>query len=616
MLPFHIDQYSPFTVKKTVLSNTSYNCAFEEGKIKISLLCPRIYCLNGCYLKLDHDFESKTDVVKMRYCGIEDGCDLYTCTVSPCTGLYYFYFTALCDGKEYTVESCGDEKHGRITEEYPDKFQLMIYKTEYTPVKWFSDGAMYHIFVDRFCRSDRKIPVRDDAVMINDWYGGKVEYAEYPGQPLKNNTFFGGDLYGICSKLDYLSSLGITTLYLSPVFKAYSNHKYDTGDYTAIDEMFGGQKAFKKLVKEAHSRNMKIILDGVFNHTGDDSIYFNKYKKYDSCGAYNGKESPYYSWYDFSEYPDKYRSWWGISILPSLNHTRSSLREFLCGENGVIRYWLRQGADGWRLDVADELPEDLLFDIKKAADAEKPGSLVIGEVWEDASNKIAYSSRRHYFSGKALDGVMNYPLRNAVISYSKYGDECAMNYALTILSRHYPQYSLLNTMNFLGTHDTERILTVLGGEDAANASGSQLSEMRMTPEQLKEGKKRLRFAFALLACCPGVPCIYYGDEAGCEGYRDPFNRRPYPWGKEDTELVEYFKNILKMRKKHKALRGGKTDVVYAENGVLVFRRYIGNHGVLCIFNGNQYNKCVYVGGEKLMLDGMSFTLKEYAERNK
>ncbi len=611
MLPFSLKQSEPFIVRKTVNGKNYFSCAFEKGEIKISLLSPRIYCLNGCTLLLEHDFSDITDTYKMEYEGMEDGLDVYSATVSPEVGLYYFYFNTECNGNIMTVTSGGDEKKGFLTDGYPDKFQLTVYHNEYRQVNWFSDGAMYHIFVDRFCKTSHKIPVRDDAVYISDWDGGEVEYVEYPGQPLKNNTFFGGSLYGVTSKLDYLKDLGIKTIYLSPIFKAYSNHKYDTGDYTKIDEMFGGEEAFDGLVKEAHERGMKIILDGVFNHTGDDSLYFNKYKKYPSKGAYHSKDSKYYDWYDFTEHPDKYRAWWGIGILPSLNHTRKDLREYICGENGVIRYWLRRGADGWRLDVADELPDDLLYDIKKACDAEKPGSLLIGEVWEDASNKIAYSYRRHYFQGKQLDGVMNYPLRNAIIDFAKYGNEQAVEYALTILSRHYPHYNLLNVMNFLGTHDTERILTVLGGKEISGEAGSVLAKTRMTEDELKNGKSRLKLAFALLLCSPGVPCIYYGDEAGCEGYRDPFNRRPYPWGREDCELVEFFKNTLKLRDTYDALKYGTTEVLKTSHGVIVFKREYEKSRILCIFNANDHGISVNLQNMNVSLDAMSFTTVEY-----
>ena len=611
MLPFSLKQNQPFIIRKKVNGEDFFDCAFEKGEITISLLSPRIYCLNGCTLLLEHDFSTVTDSFKMEYEGLENGYDVYSVTVDPEIGLYYFHFSIEADGQFFNVGSSGDEKKGYLSEEYPSKFQLMIYHDVYKQPTWFSEGAMYHIFVDRFCKTRHNIPVREDAVLIRDWDGGEVEYVEYPGQPLKNNTFFGGNLYGVVSKLDYLLDLGIKTIYLSPIFKAYSNHKYDTGDYMKIDEMFGGEEAFDKLVKEAHKRDMKIILDGVFNHTGDDSLYFNKYKKYSTIGAYHSKNSQYYKWYDFWDHPDKYRAWWGIGILPSLNHTRKDLREYICGENGVIRHWLRRGADGWRLDVADELPEDLLYDIKKACNAEKPGSLLIGEVWEDASNKISYSQRRHYFDGKQLDGVMNYPLRNAIISFTKYADEKAFEYALTILSRHYPHGDMLHAMNFLGTHDTERILTVLGGKPADGQPGSVLSKLRMSDDELKLGKKRLKFAFALLVCSPGVPCIYYGDEAGCEGYRDPFNRRPYPWGREDGDLVEYFRETLKLRSKYDSLKYGTAEIVKAEKGVLLFKRQSKNDRVMCIFNANNEKRSVYFKDKMISLDGLSFKAVEY-----
>lgn len=190
------------------------------------------------------------------------------------------------------------------------------------------------------------------------------EYPAYPGAPLKNNRFYGGTLLGIIDKLEYIRSLGVDTIYLSPIFDAASNHKYDTADYMSVDSMFGGEKAFKALIKKAHEYGIGIILDGVFNHTGSDSIYFNKYGHYKTLGAYQSKKSKYYSWYDFKNYPDEYTAWWGIDILPRIHPDKPDCRKYFVGKDGVIAKYASMGIDGFRLDVADELSDDFIAEIK------------------------------------------------------------------------------------------------------------------------------------------------------------------------------------------------------------------------------------------------------------
>ena len=451
-----------------------------------------------------------------------------------------------------------------------EDFQLTVFDGSYTPPSWFRGGTMYHIFVDRFAKSGICAP--KPYAKMADNLQDTPQYAEKPGAPLANDLFFGGDLYGIKERLDYLSGLGVTCIYLSPIFDARSNHKYDTGDYLHVDSMFGGDRALEALIEAARSKNIRIILDGVFNHTGDDSIYFNKYGNYDSTGAYQSPDSPYADWYSFRSYPDEYESWWGIPILPTTNKESDGFRNFIFGTDGIVPHYLKKGIAGWRLDVADELPEKFLCDLTKSAKNVDKEALIIGEVWEDASNKISYSRRRKYFRGNELDSVMNYPWRNAVIDFVKHGGAEQFKAAVLTLYEHYPKCVSDNLMNILGTHDTERILTVLGADSANGYTNAQLAEKKMTAAQRRHAVCLLKLAYTIIATLPGVPCIYYGDEAGMEGYGDPFNRRFFPWGEEDRELIDYYRKIGSIRRQESVFREGILTFDLAQADVVVYRR--------------------------------------------
>lgn len=530
--------------------------------------------------------------------------DRYTLTLSlrGLVGLYYA--SVLFDTGKGKMRFSYDPLHYAplLTEASApyEPFALTVYKSAYDTPSWFKGGLLYQIFVDRFSPGG-EVVLRGDAILNPDWENGIPQYAPWRGAPLANNMFFGGTLWGVADKLDYLSSLGVTALYLSPVFEAYSNHKYDTGDYLVIDAMFGGEKAFSHLIAEAKKRSIGVILDGVFNHTGDDSRYFNKYGKYDSLGAFQSTESPYYPWYSFSDYPQSYRSWWGIDILPAVNTGERSYQEFVCGEEGVVRRYLKLGAAGWRLDVADELSEDLIRKIRTACKAEKEDALLLGEVWEDAAEKVAYGQRRHYFQGEELDGVMNYPLRNALIDYVMSGKAKPLFAVLKRLYAHYPKPASDAAMNLLGTHDTERILTRLSGVGENGRGPDELAVARLTPEERQLAIGRLRQAWFLLSMLPGVPCIYYGDEAGMEGYYDPFNRRTFPWGREDHELVAFYRTIGRIRREEKIFAEGWFRLI--ENlpeGVLAFYRFDDETTYLAAVNLSEKNLLLPFSGLELL----------------
>ena len=452
------------------------------------------------------------------------------------------------------------------------RWQLTVYEDTGTP-DWFGRGVTYQIFPDRFCRTGTP----DVSGMVGrrwlheSWDDQPVFRPDEDGQ-ITNRDFFGGSLAGITEKLDYLQSLSVTTLYLNPIFEAASNHRYDTADYRAIDPLLGDEETFRTLCREAHKRGMRVMLDGVFNHTGSRSRYFNADGFYPELGAAQSQDSPYYDWYSFHPWPTDYDAWWGVKTLPAVNEQRPAYRQFIFkGEDSVVRHWLRCGADGWRLDVADELPGDFIAGIRRAIEDEKPDGYLLGEVWEDGSNKVAYSQRRRYLLGRETHGLMNYPLRTALLRWLGGGDAAEFRESMETLRANYPPAAFYGAMNFLGTHDTPRILTLLGAEHIP-AAKEERAAFALSPAQLARGRAKLRLAGMLLYGFPGSPTLFYGDEAGMQGFEDPLNRGTYPWGREDTGLLDFFRALGRLRKERRSLQSGSLTYIYAQGGGLVITR--------------------------------------------
>ena len=478
-----------------------------------------------------------------------------------------------------------------------EDWQLTVYDKDFHTPEWLRGGIIYQIFPDRFASSGtKKQDVPSDRVLRTDRDGDPYWIPTAEGKVL-NNDYFGGDLNGIEQKLGYLKSLGVTCIYLNPIFEAQSNHRYDTANYEKIDSMLGTEKDFKSLCESAKKLGIRIMLDGVFSHTGDDSRYFNRYSRYDSLGAYQSKESPYYGWYKFNKWPDDYESWWGIEILPEVNEDNSDFIEYITGKNGIARKWLKLGASGWRLDVADELPDEFLDEFRKAVKEEKADGLVLGEVWEDASNKSSYGKLRRYLLGKQLDSVMNYPFAGAVIDFIR--DANAELFASRVMSivENYPKEVLDVLMNHLSTHDTMRAITALAGESCAYRDRKWQSTHSLDEREYHYGMKLLMAASVMQFALPGVPTIYYGDEAGMQGYKDPFNRRCYPWGKENGELVEWYKKLGKIRNENRVFKDGRFEILSAVAGCVAFSRKNDDEAILVISNSNPHPITYYVKSE-------------------
>ncbi len=492
--------------------------------------------------------------------------DYFELSLCLSVGLYFYCFS-VDDGRFIGKDV---DYRGEITYN-PEYFQLTVFDLNYVTPTWLPGGVIYQIFPDRFNRgiSEKKVP--NDKYLHEKWDELPVFEPNEHGQVV-NNDFFGGDLQGIIDKLDYLKDLGVTVIYLNPIFKAYSNHRYDTGDYMSIDPLLGTIKDFEQLIKVANNKGIRIVLDGVFNHTGDDSLYFNKYGKYDSIGAYQSKDSKYYGWYNFINYPDKYDAWWGISVLPAVNESNEGFLDFITGKDGVLEYYTKLGIGGWRLDVVDELPATFVKRIRKAVKGINPEAVIIGEVWEDASNKISYGVRREYFQGEELDSVMNYPLKNAILSYVTTGDEKQLVSVIKTQIDHYPSKVLHSLMNILATHDTVRLLTAVSGNDMTGKSKAEMSVAKIDQVKLDDAILKLKIAVLLQFTLCGVPSIYYGDEVGMEGYVDPLNRRCFPWGNENLEIANWYKFLACIRKEYDAFTDGEFNEIYSGDGVFVYSR--------------------------------------------
>ena len=484
---------------------------------------------------------------------------------------YYFQFWR-ADGS-----GCKLDKNGYNYSDDKNKinpWQLTVYEKSHTPF-WFGAGVTYQIFPDRFRRD--KIPdasgMIGNRVVHEDW---NEEPVSNPPDGIWNRDFFGGNLKGVLSKLDYLSDLGVSTIYFNPMFESGSNHRYDTADYMKLDPMIGTEEDFRELCREANRRGMRIVLDGVFSHTGSRSRYFNVDGFYPELGAAQSKDSKYYPWYDFQEWPSKYTAWWGIHTLPDVKEENQDYQNYIIwNQDSVIRHWLRAGASGWRLDVADELPDFFIEHIRTVMHETASYAILIGEVWEDASNKISYSKRRKYFLGRELHGVMNYPFRSAVLDYLRGGDGDAFRETLETLRENYPAAAFDSAMNFLGTHDTPRILTVLGAENYPQ-SREERARFKLSPEERERGLILVKLAAMILFAFPGSPTIYYGDEYGMDGWEDPFNRRTVPWGQETPEIEDlqaHFKALGKLRRDRISLQRGDLRWLYTSGPILAFSRW-------------------------------------------
>lgn len=542
--------------------------------------------------------------VEMRFEKSENGFSVYTADyVFDAAGIYYYRFEMRNrDGVWYYGR--GENGESVCGENLPE-WQLTVYKSTYKTPDFAKGNIIYHIFVDRFNRADGVKTKRK--YRLHESFSESPEVVSADGKYYADD-FFGGNFNGIREKLDYLEELGVGIIYLSPIFKAYSNHRYDTGDYLKVDELLGTEDDFKRLLDAAHEKGMKIILDGVFNHSGADSLYFNKFGTYDSLGAYQSKSSPYYDWYYFKKFPDEYACWWGCDNVPDLNKSNKDYRALVFGKNGVVEKWQKLGADGWRLDVVDELPIDFVNLLIKKIKSVNKDALVIGEVWEDASTKVSYGELRPYLLGDQLDGTMNYPFMNAIIAYVRDGDEKFFKDTVQSILENYPKETVYCLMNSLGTHDTVRIINALSDVRAHGWSKTHKLGYKLPDSEYEKAKKKLYLASVLQFTLPGIPSIFYGDEAGLQGFDDPINRRPYPWGSEDKEILAHYKKLGRIRRENRAVFSGGFNM-RDENGLVAYERAGGDDEILIAVNAGADDKTLFISKEYTSL----YNNKEYKD---
>lgn len=542
--------------------------------------------------------------VEMRFEKSENGFSVYTADyVFDAAGIYYYRFEMRNrDGVWYYGR--GENGESVCGENLPE-WQLTVYKSSYKTPDFAKGNIIYHVFVDRFNRADGVKTKRK--YRLHESFSESPEVVSADGKYYADD-FFGGNFNGIREKLDYLEELGVGIIYLSPIFKAFSNHRYDTGDYLKVDELLGTEDDFKRLLDAAHEKGMKIILDGVFNHSGADSLYFNKFGTYDSLGAYQSKSSPYYDWYYFKKFPDEYACWWGCDNVPDLNKSNKDYRALVFGKNGVVEKWQKLGADGWRLDVVDELPIDFVNLLIKKIKSVNKDALVIGEVWEDASTKVSYGELRPYLLGDQLDGTMNYPFMNAIIAYIRDGDEKFFKDTVQSILENYPKETVYCLMNSLGTHDTVRIINALSDVRAHGWSKTHKLGYKLPDSEYEKAKKKLYLASVLQFTLPGIPSIFYGDEAGLQGFDDPINRRPYPWGSEDKEILAHYKKLGRIRRENRAVFSGGFNM-RDENGLVAYERTSGDDEILIAVNAGADDKTLLINKEYTSL----YNNKEYKD---
>ena len=560
MPAIHYDAWKPEYKKPFGAVKVNSEVTFTIDAVNLWLKDPKLVVFQDYFLK--------------EYPLLDNHDGSYSAAFIPSkAGVYFYYFKTTVVENNSENFYCCCKQHGGISQLVTNEdqaktgaYQLTVYEQEVSRPAWYQAGICYQIFPDRFFNGnqDGHLNQRKPNSFIYGTTQDLPMYVKNADGSIARWDFYGGNLQGIIQKIPYLKDLGVTIIYLNPIFEASSNHRYDTNDYFKIDPMLGNQKDFEDLVAKLHQNGMKIILDGVFSHVGKDSRYFNASQLYgDKQGAYNDPHSPYYPWFTFKKYPTEYDAWWGVSDLPTVNKNDPTFQDFIYkNADSVIAYWTRLGVDGWRLDVADELPDEFIEGIRQKL-KQFPEKILIGEVWEDASNKIDYHKRRRYTSGFNLDGAMNYPLRNALISlFEQSQTPLETAEALMTLRENYPLNFYFNALNNVGTHDTVRIWTALKGDFL-----------------------KISQVFACLFMLPGVPTIYYGDEAGLAGREDPDNRRFYPWGHENKALFRTIKQLIQYRKTHKSLQSGDL-LLMADDHFLVIGRFLAHEAVVYVLNAS------------------------------
>ena len=574
----------PFFNSRNEICHLPIGALAEGNTLRLSLFLEKNENILSAFLVMIYDGETEPCEILLTKKETSYEYDIYSCELELDEGLYFYCFKYKTPSGEFFITK--DKDNHSILSKDGAWWQQTVYKQNFSTPDWIKGGIIYQIFPDRFYNSKALKPnVPEDRFVKTDT-SLLPEHRQNNGKCSLGNDYYCGDLKGIIKKLSYIAELGVNCIYLNPIFEAHSNHRYNTADYFKIDPLLGDEEDFIELCKEAKKHNISIILDGVFSHTGDDSIYFNAKNRYDSVGAVNSPDSPYKAWYKFKNYPDEYEEWWGVKGLPETDEENPDFIDFITGDEGVLRYWLKKGAMGWRLDVADELPDIFLDNLRKSIKSENKDAFILGEVWEDATNKISYDKRRKFLRGEQLDSVMNYPFANAIVDFIKKGNASELFRVVLDICENYPKESLHTLMNHIGTHDTVRIITNLMHKGEIKDREWQ-SKQKLSDEDYKKGLSLLKLAAIIQYTLPGIPSLYYGDEIGMEGYSDPFCRGFFDWSKTDSELTKFYKKLGSVRQSSKAFKSGEfIPLSKSENTLSYIRKADGGIALTAVNNSD------------------------------
>ena len=541
-----------------------------------------------------------SNIINLKHIVNENGYSLFEAEVElPTSALYHDYFSFSANGISYFVD-----KDGNIVNNL-NYSEMNKFSVHFSVPSWFKGSVMYHIFVDRFNRgSDEPLKPMNNRTIYSsfddDMLIGPDENKQW------NIDYYGGDLKGIISKLDYIKSLGVNVLYLSPIMWSQSNHRYDTSDYELVDPYAGDNDDLKKLCDEAHKLDIKVVLDAVFNHTGNDSKYFNEFGNFDSVGAYNNLESKYASFYRKHQDNGKtvFDYWWGFKNLPECDGNSKDWQQYIYGEGGIIDLWFSFGIDGLRLDVADELTDEFIEGIRKACKRNKEDSVIIGEVWKNPMSM----NRGYLDSGKGMCTVMNYFLVDALIRYLKYKDVNKLKTTLNEILMNYPEETIYSLMNFTSTHDISRAVDIFGTDEfneysewAWNLKNDNLEYIKnyvLSKTDYEEGKKVFKLYLFILCFLPGVLSIFYGDEVGIDGLGNLQNRKPFPWGNIDSDLLDTVKYVGQIRNNEEFLKDARLIIDKIDDRIFEFDRIGDNESIHVVVNRSD---------EEIEYNGISFS---------
>ncbi len=589
-----------------------FGAVAEDTKVKFRIEVDKRY--KSCKLRLWTSMQYE-ELYEMSYFEDEQQYEIDIKIINQGLNWYYFIIEDF-DGKikYYGTKNGYTAGEGQEMNNVPydNSFQITCYDKNFKVPEWFKGQIMYQIFPDRFCRDKSYEFDTDRYTLIHDNWNDHLGCTKWGAN---NFEFFGGNIKGIINKIKYLKRLNIGTIYLNPIFKSRSNHRYDVATFMEMDEMLGLQSDFKKLTKICHENGIKVIIDVSWNHTGDDSVYFNKYGTYGLDGAYKNPNSNYRNWYNI--YPNgQYDCWWGFDSLPVINKNNTNYRTHV---QEVIKHWVKMGIDGFRVDVIDELPDGFLKWFRRALKDENPELVVFGECWDDATlKKDGNGKLRSFLYGKSQDSIMNYVLRNYIVSFITYGygeKECYhtnvggsefVNRIMNLFS-NYPKDSVYCAMNFLSTHDINRILTTFGEAPWPDTmTKEQQGKYKLSEEKYELAIKRMKLAWTLICMLPGNPSIYYGDEMGSEGYNDPFNRKPMRWSHPDNNLLNWTRDMNTFRTNNPILKTADFNLFNIDEDVIGVERFENNKKIVCLFNRSNDKKSFIYNGYEVKINPISY----------